>query len=80
MGSSFYGTTSILVAEARALRDGLQVAIQAGIRNLNIEGDNKIVIQAIEGKIRNPWHIQHIIGPAEGKRASSNSFKCLHSY
>jgi len=80
MGSCFYGTTSILVAEARALRDGLQVAIQAGIRNLNIKGDNKIVLQAIEGKICTPWHIQHIIDDILQWRSQGIQFNTKHIF
>ena len=48
-GAHFYGNTSILVAEARALRDGLRLAIQAGFKQIAIERDNKIVIQALKG-------------------------------
>jgi len=61
MGLFLYGTTSILVAEAKAVRDGLHFAVQAGFRNISIEGDNQIVIQAIEDKIITLWQIEHII-------------------
>jgi len=33
---TFYGTSTALVVEARALQDGLNVAIQAGFHNLII--------------------------------------------
>jgi len=46
--ASYYGDTSILVAEARALRDGLRATIQAGFKKIAIEGDNKILIQALK--------------------------------
>jgi len=59
--ATYYGNTSILVAEARALRDGLRLAIQAGFNNIVIEGDNKIVIHALKGKIHIPWQISNII-------------------
>ena len=49
------------MAEARALRDGLNLAIQAGLKQLIVEGDNKIVIEAWEGKICVPWRIHNII-------------------
>ena len=52
VGAANYGHTSILVAEARALKDGVSAAIQTGYRNLLIEGDNTIVIQALTGKIQ----------------------------
>jgi len=38
--SNSYGCTSIIVAEARALRDGVQEAHTVGFKNLIIEGDN----------------------------------------
>jgi len=39
-GSSYYGCTSIIVAEARALGDGVQEAYSVGFKKLIIEGDN----------------------------------------
>ena len=60
-GATYYGDTSILVAEARALRDGLRLAIQAGFTNIIIEGDNKTVIQALKGMVHVPWKISTII-------------------
>ena len=49
------------MAEVRALRDGFRLAIQAGFNNIAIEGDNKIVIEALKGKISIPWQIANII-------------------
>ena len=49
------------MAEARALRDCLSSAIQAGFNRLIVEGDNKIVIQALEWNIHMPWQIHNII-------------------
>ena len=49
-----------MVAEARALKDGASVAIQAGYRRLLIEGDNTTVIQALAGDIQVPWKIATI--------------------
>ena len=60
VGVANYGHTSITVAEARALKDGASVAIQAGYRRLLIEGDNTIVIQALAGNIQVPWKIATI--------------------
>jgi len=60
-GATYYGDTPILVAEARALRDGLRLMIQAGFNNIVIEGDNMIVIQVLKGKILVPWQISNII-------------------
>ena len=60
-GATYYGDTSILVAEARALRDGLRLAIQANFKNIVIEGHNRIVIHALKVKIHVPWQISNII-------------------
>ena len=45
-GATHYGE-SILIAEARALRDGFKVAAKLGVRHLFIEGDNATVIRAL---------------------------------
>jgi len=42
-----YGLTSSLVAEARALKDGVLLAVQAGYSKISMEGDNVLVIQAL---------------------------------
>jgi len=38
MGASNYGNTSAILAESRALRDGLQAALKSGFHRLVIEG------------------------------------------
>ena len=60
-GTRFLEGAPILVAEATAMRDGIQAALATGCRNLIVEGDNKIVIQAIQGQIHIPWQIQTLI-------------------
>jgi len=49
------------VAEARALKDGVFLVIQARYRNITIEGDNLIVIQDLKGKVQIPWQIANIV-------------------
>ena len=39
-GAAHYGKSSILIAEARALRDGVKAIANLGIKHLLIEGDN----------------------------------------
>ena len=56
-----YGRTSSLVAEARALKDGVLLVLRAGHTEIAIEGDNLIVIQALKGEGRIPWQISNII-------------------
>ncbi|KAK9269792.1 hypothetical protein L1049_001570 [Liquidambar formosana] len=55
------GNASILVAECIALRNGLIKASQKGIRHLHIEGDFKLVIDAICGTIRHYWCIDNLV-------------------
>ena len=55
------GATSILVPEATAMRNGLRPAVKAGFSNIHIEGDNKILIQAVQGCIQPPWEIQVLV-------------------
>jgi len=59
-GTRFLHDIPILVAEAVALRDGLQAAFDTGLPHLQIEGDNRIVIQAVKSEIRTPWRT-HIL-------------------
>ena len=56
-----YGHTSSLVVEARALKDGVLLAIRAGYTEIAIAGDNLIVIQALKGKGHIPWQIANIV-------------------
>ena len=51
------GITSILFAEEWALRFGLYEAVKVGIQHLHIEGDGKIIIEAIQGNILSPRHL-----------------------
>ena len=51
-GVANYGYTTIMVAEVRALKDGVHAGIQASCRRLLIESDNSTVIQALIGKIQ----------------------------
>jgi len=60
-GTRFLEGAPILVAEATAMRDGIQAALATGCRHLIVEGDNKVVIQAIQGQIHIPWQIQPLI-------------------
>ena len=48
------GASSILVAEATAMHNGLQTAAQAGYTNIQTEGDNRVLIHAIQGRVHPP--------------------------
>jgi len=40
-------TTSILVAKATIMRNGIRATIQVGITNIRVERDNKVLIQVV---------------------------------
>ena len=61
VGTANYGLTFSLIAEARALKDSVLLAVPAGYSMINIEGDNMIVIQALKGECNVSWQIAHII-------------------
>jgi len=44
VGAANFGRASSLVAEARALKNGVLLAIQEGFSKISIEGDNLLVI------------------------------------
>ena len=56
-GTTYYGQTFILVAETRALRDGIRSAIQGGYNKIETDGDNLIVIEALRDKFKVAWQI-----------------------
>jgi len=60
-GSHHYGCASVLLAEACALRDGVQAKNMVGFHNIIIEGDNQIIINPLLGVISSPWKISTVI-------------------
>jgi len=43
------------------MRDGICAAFQAGFRRLEVEGDNQIVLKAVQKQIHTPWQIATIL-------------------
>ena len=44
---------STFVSEATTVRDGIQAALDARFSHLQIEGDNRLVVQAVQGIMSN---------------------------
>jgi len=61
VGASNYGNTSVIMAETRALRDGLQAALKSGFHRLVIKGDNSIVIGVFKKELEVPWRIKNVM-------------------
>ncbi|XP_077226264.1 uncharacterized protein LOC143859440 [Tasmannia lanceolata] len=53
----FYGTSTNMVIEARALLDGLRLCKAFGIVNLVVESDSKVLMDLISKKKSHPWFI-----------------------
>ncbi|XP_061998960.1 uncharacterized protein LOC133716267 [Rosa rugosa] len=74
------GTTTVPTAEATALRDSLWMAIQKGYKNVQVEGDSKIVIDAVNGKISPPWRLAQIINDIRKIVCNFESISFSHIY
>nr|XP_011464636.1 PREDICTED: uncharacterized protein LOC105351567 [Fragaria vesca subsp. vesca] len=55
------GHMDILLAEAVALRDGLQLLSHHTSQDLLVEGDSKLFIDALTGRTLVPWRIKRIV-------------------
>ena len=80
LGATSFGRTSTIMAEGRALRDGIQAAFIGGYRNLEIEGDNMLIIQAIQGQLQVPWQVRNIVLEIKGILAQCAQVKIRHIY
>ena len=68
------------MAEGRALRDGLEAVISGVYRNLEIEGYNMLIIQAIQDKVQVPWQVRNIIFEIKGLLAQCLQVTIRHIY
>ncbi|XP_050387311.1 uncharacterized protein LOC126803570 [Argentina anserina] len=55
------GDASVPVAEALALRYSLLLARDRGFRHIEVEGDSKLVIGAVNGNVKFPWKLRSLI-------------------
>ncbi|XP_071927455.1 uncharacterized protein [Coffea arabica] len=59
--SAYFGETTCLLAEARALLIGLQISAHRGFLNLNVQSDSLLLIGILQHRIHCPWHIRRVI-------------------
>jgi len=62
------------------MRDGISTAIQAGFRRLEVEGDNQIVIKAVQKQIQVPWQIAPILEDIWNMTTCCESVLFKHTY
>jgi len=79
-GAYHYGITSITVAEARAMRDGIYRAIQDGFQSIVVEGDNKSIIQVAQGVTKVPWRIHHLLQDLQAWKEAGIQLSFNHMY
>lgn len=63
--ADFFGEVTNMVAEAKALLQGVQRCMQQGISRLIIEVDPLILAQIMQKKVDCPWHICYVIRTIE---------------
>jgi len=80
VGAANYDNTSIIMAECQPLRDGVQAAIKADYRMLDIEGDNMIIIGAVQGKTETPWQICNVIQDIQVLLSQKGNVSIHHIY
>jgi len=71
---------SILVAEATTMRNGVKPAVQTGFKNVDVESDNKIIIQAVQGLIKVLWEIQMLLHDITSFLKCCNQVTISHIY
>ncbi|PRQ58228.1 putative ribonuclease H [Rosa chinensis] len=74
------GTNTVPTAEVIALRDSLWMAAQKGYKNVQVEGDSKLVIDAVNGKISPPWRLAQIINDIRKIICNFDSISFSHIY
>ncbi|KAL6129793.1 hypothetical protein ACLB2K_073142 [Fragaria x ananassa] len=55
------GSASVPIAEAMALRDSLIKAKDKGFTNVEVEGDSKLVIDAVNRRLESPWRLIKLV-------------------
>jgi len=79
-GSGFVEHAPILVAEATAMRDGISAALQVEFRKIQVEGDNQIVIKAMQKQIHTRWQIAPILEDIWNMISSCETISFTHTY
>ncbi|XP_024195694.1 uncharacterized protein LOC112198822 [Rosa chinensis] len=60
-GTRKIGSTTVLVAECSALKDGLLHALHLNCSNMLVEGDSKLVIDCVNKISDPPWKIRSLV-------------------
>ncbi|XP_004309278.1 PREDICTED: uncharacterized protein LOC101298847, partial [Fragaria vesca subsp. vesca] len=74
------GSTTVPVAEALALRNSLIEAKRRGFTKVEIEGDSKLVLDAINGHSTPPWRIRKLCQDIKALRSSFEFVSFKHVF
>ena len=77
--SDFYGHNTNMVAEARALLQGLQKCIEEGFFDVEAEIDSLILVKIVNREVEVPWRIVYEVREI-WKLVSQMQFKLSHTY
>jgi len=80
VGTFYLGITSILVAEATTMRNGIRAAVQARFTNIYIRGNNKALIQVAQEYIQTSWEIQVLVQDVHSYFQSCNHVIVKHIF
>lgn len=79
-GARPLGEVSINVAECLALRDALWMARCRGLQRIMVEGNSKLIIEAVRGTSGVPWRVRSIIEDIKFITGSFKLFSWNHVY
>ncbi|XP_062005578.1 uncharacterized protein LOC133722723 [Rosa rugosa] len=78
--TKYVGNSTTPVAEATALRDSLITAKDKGFTRLEVEGDSKLVINAVNGIVTPPWRLLKLIEDIRTIATSFSQISFKHIY
>ncbi|XP_024200062.1 uncharacterized protein LOC112203306 [Rosa chinensis] len=78
--ASSSGHASVPITEATALRDSLAAAKDKGFQFLEVEGDSKLVIDAVNGVSHPPWRLRKIIQDIRSLATSFSTITFKHVF
>ncbi|XP_057843413.1 uncharacterized protein LOC131052802 [Cryptomeria japonica] len=81
--STFVGSLrnhTVNQVERMALLWGMKLAIAIGIRQIEIEGDSKIIVEVVSGRTATGWKVEAILRDVRMLLANLDSFTICHIY
>ncbi|XP_004306218.1 PREDICTED: putative ribonuclease H protein At1g65750-like [Fragaria vesca subsp. vesca] len=74
------GRSSVPIAEVVALRDGLLKAKEKRLTNVKVEGDSKLMIDAVNDRFEPPWRLIKLVDDIRTLATSLDSIIFTHVF